>query len=322
MKLSSPLFFSFVLIGVLCVVLFWLFIPLFEGSNVFATVSPLPSFLSRTANDQVSTTSLFLPDLSNAFLGKNAPDVPANSAIIFDTTLQKTLFEKNPKEKLPMASLAKIMTAIIAIENAKPDDKYIVKPEHLVGENSMGLSTGEVLSLEELMYGLILPSGNDAAEVLAAYFPGGRTAFISAMNNKAKALGLSDTHFTNPSGLEGDGNQYSTTYDLMVMTQYALTRFPLFAQVVKTYEHKIEKTNLHKGYYLFNETNLLTSYPGVKGVKTGYTFEAGLCLVTYLEYKDHKIIGVLLGSNNRRQEMKDMLDYSLLSLGIPPPKHD
>jgi D-alanyl-D-alanine carboxypeptidase (penicillin-binding protein 5/6) len=142
------------------------------------------------------------------------------------------------------------------------------------------------------------------------------------MNDKVKALGLADTHYTNPSGLEGDGDQYTTAYDLFVITKYALENYPLLGQVVQTPFYNIPQTNTHRSYDLYNETNLLTSYPGVKGVKTGYTPEAGYCLITYLEYKDHKIIAVLLGSENRRQEMKDILDYSLTTEGITPPKHD
>jgi D-alanyl-D-alanine carboxypeptidase len=171
------------------------------------------------------------------------------------------------------------------------------------------------------MYGMMLHSGNDAAEVLANNFPGGRTAFVKAMNNKTKALGLKDTNFTNPTGLEGDGKQYTTSYDLVVMTEYALTNFPLFDQVAATFDFNILPTDTHKAFYLENETNLLTSYPGVKGVKTGYTPEAGLCLVTYLDFGGHKIIGVILNSENRRDDMKELLDYSLKSLGITPPNH-
>ena len=220
-----------------------------------------------------------------------------------------------------MASLTKIMTAIVAIENRKEDDRYIVKESDLVGENSMGLSSGEVLTLEELLYGLILPSGNDAAEVLASSYPGGRNAFISAMNDKASSLGLTNTSFTNPTGLEGDGKQYSTAYDLLVITRFGLKNFPLFREVVSTVEKEILGNSYHKYFYLYNETNLLTSYPGVRGVKTGYTPEAGLCLVTYLDYEGHEILGVLLGSQNRRQEMKDLLDSSLKLQGVEPPLH-
>ena len=125
----------------------------------------------------------------------------------------------------------------------------------------------------------------------------------------------------NPSGLQGDGEQYTTAYDLLVITRYALDHFPVVSKIAATYEYVISSTHTHKEYDLYNETNLLTSYPGVKGLKTGYTPEAGLCLVTYLEYKGHKIVGIILNSENRRQEMKDLLDYSLNYFGVKPPIH-
>ena len=285
-------------------------------------VSPIPDFLSIINNREVSSLSLWLPVLSSFITGKDTVlQITAKSALVFDIENKKVLYEKNPKQRLPIASLTKIMTAIVALENPRKDNRYIVRKEDLVGENSMGLTEGEVLTLEELLYGLILPSGNDAAEVLAHNYKDGRKGFIKAMNNKSKALGIKDTNFTNPSGLEGDGEQYSTPYDLMVMTHYALSNFPLFAKVVATYELTIEGNQNHKAYYLINETNLISSYPGVKGVKNGYTPEAGFCLVTYLDYRGNKIIAVILGSENRRQEMKDLLDYSLKSIGTAPPPH-
>lgn len=252
---------------------------------------------------------------------KAIPNYTAKAVLMYDLSTNKTLFEHNATKKMPMASLTKIMTAIIALENRKPDDRYIVRSEDLVGEDSMGLTEGEILSLEELLYGLMLPSGNDAAEVLASNYPEGRKAFIKAMNNKAKALGVMDTQFSNPSGLQGDGAQYTTASDLLVITKYALDKFPLLSKIVSTYEYTIPATATHKAYHLFNETNLLTTYPGVKGVKTGYTPEAGLCLITLLEYKGHRIIGILLNSENRREEMKQFLDYSLRQVGITPPAH-
>lgn len=285
--------------------------------------APIPPFLTRKTNKQVTTTVLFNPSveaLESSSVPK--PVITAKAALTYDLSTGKTLYAKNPKERLPIASLTKIMTAILAMENQRRDDTYVVGSTDLVGENSMGLSAGEVLTLEELLYGLILPSGNDAAEVLAANFLGGRSAFITAMNQKAASLGLTDTNFTNPSGLEGDGNQYSSAYDLLVVTNHALSRFPLFRSVVATVEHVLPYSEKHKAFFLYNETNLLTTYPGVRGVKTGYTEEAGLCLVSYLEYGNHRIIAVLLGSSNRRAEMKDLLDFSLKTLGVTPPKHN
>jgi len=286
-----------------------------------AIVSPLPNFLTAFTNNQVSTLNLWLPifEMFETSLNK-ALDISAKSALVYDITTQKVLFLKNPDKKLPMASLTKIMTAVVALERAKKDNKYLVSGIDLIGENSMGLSIGETLSLDELVYGLILTSGNDAAESLASNFEGGRAKFIVAMNNKAKALGLSSTHFTNPTGLEGDGDQYTTAQDLLVMTNYAM-QFPLFRKVVGTFNFHVPYSANHKEFYLENETNLLTSYPGVMGVKDGYTPEAGLCLVSYLNFKGHKIIGIILGSDNRRQEMKDLLDYSLKIQNITPPPH-
>ncbi len=292
----------------------------FGSETLLKSVSPIPDFLTLSKNSQVRLLDLWLPSLDQnhgSVLGLSA--LTARSILIYDLVSDEVIYEKNADKRMPMASLTKIMTAIIAIENPRKENEYAVKEENLVGENSMGLSEGEVLSLEELLYGLMLPSGNDAAETLAGNYPSGRVAFIQAMNDKAKALGLKDTHFDNPSGLQGDGIQYTTAHDLLVMTRYALESYPLFAQIVSTVSYVIPATFTHKGYEVANETNLLTTYEGVKGVKTGYTPEAGLCLVTYLDYGRHKIIGVLLNSENRRGEMRELLDYSLTSLGIKPP---
>ena len=286
-------------------------------------ISPLPNFLTASTNNQISTLNLWLPifEIFNPSLSNEIPIITARSALVYDLENQKVLFSKNPTERLPMASLTKIMTAIVAAESQKKDDKYTVTQDDLVGENSMGLSAGEILSFEELMYGLVLTSGNDAAETLANNYPAGRTKFIQAMNDKAKTMGLKNTHFTNPTGLEGDGQQYTTAYDLLVITNYAMG-FPLFKKAAGTFTYNIPYSQNHKEFYLENETNLLTSYPGVMGIKDGYTPEAGLCLVTYLNYKNHKIIGILLGSDNRKQEMKDLLDYGLKIQNITPPPHE
>lgn len=310
----------FILCGLLFAGVLWLNYK--QNANSNNLISPLPDFLNKKENSQVSTLDLWLPFLQAILPDtKKEPQISASSALVYDLTNNRILYEKDPREKLPMASLTKIMTAMVAIDHKRSDDRYVVSKKDLVGENVMGLTSGEVLSLDDLLYGLVLNSGNDSAEVLASNTMG-RSEFVKAMNNKAKSYGLKDTNFTNPSGLEGDGDQHTTAYDLLVITKNALEHYPQFVKVVATPQYHIESTSEHKAYDLYNETNLLTSYPGVKGVKDGYTDEAGLCLVTYLDYKGHKIIGILLGSQNRRQEMKDLLDYSLITQGIEPPKHD
>lgn len=311
---------TIVLISLVFSVLFWYYTP--EKDKTSSYLSPITDALSLQKNNQVRLLDLWLPMIQESF-GREAqtPHLTARSALVYDLTTNKTIYEKNADKRLPMASLTKIMTAIVSLENKRSDDTYTVYKEDLVGEDSMGLEPGEKLSLEELLYGLILNSGNDAAEVLAHNSPMGREAFLQAMNDKAQALGLSNTRYSNPSGLQGDGVQYTTAYDLLVVTRYALDTFPLFRTVAEQAEHTIPQNATHKEYTLFNETNLLTTYPGVKGVKTGYTPEAGMCLVTYLDYKGHRLIAIILNSENRREEMKELLDYSLKAIGVTPPQH-
>lgn len=311
---------TILLVTALACLAVWLWEPVSKFTSKLSF--PVPSQLALPSNNQVATLDLWT--IPTALADTNdikAPNVSAKSALLYDITEEKLLFAKSATEKLPMASLTKIMTAIVSLEHPAQNDVYTVTPDALVGEDSMGLTSGETLTLSDLLYGLVLNSGNDAAETLAANFSGGRSAFIQAMNQKIITLGLSDTHFTNPTGLEGDGNQYTTAKDLLVMTRYALVHFPLFRQVVATFDYTIPATDTHKAFYLENETNLISSYPGVKGVKTGYTPEAGLCLVTYLEYGGHQIIGVVLNSESRRDDMKELLDYGLKKEGITPPQH-
>ncbi|MBI3092631.1 MAG: D-alanyl-D-alanine carboxypeptidase [Candidatus Levybacteria bacterium] len=311
---------TIILGGIFLIILLWLIYPVFSRGKLKIT-SPLPDFLSMTKNKQVSLLDLFLPRIEESSDLKK-PQISAKAALVYDLTTKRTLFAKNQDERLPVASLTKIMTAIVALENKKSDDRFIVSQKDLVGENSMGLTAGETFTFSELLYGLMLASGNDAAETLASNYDFGRENFVKAMNDKAKSLGLKNTHFTNPSGLEGDGNQYSTAYEMFVMSNYAISNFPLFQKVVSTFQYTIPYSQAHKAIYLENQTNLLTSYPGVKGIKDGYTPEARLCLVTYLEHEGHKIIGVILGSDDRRGEMKELLDYGLKKLGATPPLHE
>lgn len=318
-NIVKGILFLFLLVGA-----WWVLYASRQPSEI-SLISPVPDFLNLEKNKQVTLLDLWLP-----FVGPTQQSVlsasslqsviTAKSVLMYDLASEKTLFEKNPREKMPMASLTKIMTAIVSLENPRADDKYSVIGADLVGEDSMGLTPGEVLSLEELMYGLLLPSGNDASEVLARNSPYGREGFVQAMNDKARALGLTDTVFSNPSGLQGDGEQHTTVYDMLVITRYALENFPIFRKVVATPNYFVSANKNHKAFDLVSETNLLTTYEGVKGVKTGFTPEAGLCLVTYLDYKGHKIVGVMLNSQNRRAEMRQLLDYSLNSFGIKPPE--
>lgn len=302
---------------------FLVFVPVFTLSlRSFQKAESIESPVSIGVGKEVlfAKSYFWQPKADKLYEAKiEKPLISAQAAIVYDLTGDRLLFEKNSRKRYPIASLTKVMTALVALDAQNPDARIrIGKDAAKIGENSMGLEEGEELSLYDLLHGLMLVSGNDAAEAIAQASSVGRDNFVFLMNKKAEYLGLSDTHFTNPTGLEGDGNQYSSAYDLLVITKIALEN-KIFSEVVSTVEYAIPQTQINKEYYLQNETNLLTSYPGVKGVKTGFTDEAGLCLITYLEHGEHKIIGVLLNSSNRRDEMRDLLDYSLKALGATPP---
>ncbi|MBI2414291.1 D-alanyl-D-alanine carboxypeptidase [candidate division WWE3 bacterium] len=244
----------------------------------------------------------------------NEPFISGTAGFLIDINSGNIVFSKNPNEKLPIASLTKIMTAVVALEHKKLGEKiYVSQEADEVGENSMNLDYGEIYSLEELMYGLILNSGNDAAYAIAIGVAGDKSRFVDWMNIKAKELGLTDSVFTDPSGLD-DGNM-SSVADLTKLTRYALKN-PTFRKIVATLQYEISDTNDHKYIYLENQTNLLSSYPGVAGVKTGYTEVAGLCLVTYASNDGKELVGAVLGSGDRKGDMILMLDHGFNTLGV------
>lgn len=229
------------------------------------------------------------------------PDLSAKAALLVDVDSQTILYEKEARRRLPPASTTKIMTAILALEKGKLNDRVTVPANLQVEGSLMGLQPGETLTLEELLYGLLLPSGNDAALVIAQHIGGSVEAFVAAMNAKAQALGLTDTHFENPNGLDGP-NHYSSARDLWLLASYAL-RNPVFAKIVST------RTATVAGRELVNRNELLSSYPDADGVKTGTTDLAGECLVASVQRGGHRALVVILGSQDRYADARALLDY-------------
>ncbi len=263
------------------------------------------------------STEPLMPDAGN---GDFSSDFIAGGAgIMVDADTGKILYGKEIDRRLPLASLVKIMTAVITIEHKSLSDYATVTAEaDAVGENEMGVSEGEAYTIEELLYGLLLNSGNDAAYTLAENVAGSSGEFVEWMNRKAGELGLKDTRFFDPSGL--DDRSYTTVSDLAVLTEYAM-RHKEFREIVATVEKELPYSNLHKYLYLVNQTNLLTTYPGVIGVKTGYTEEAGLSLSTYAVNSSKKLVGVVLNSIDRKGDMIIMLDYGFSKYGITVEHH-
>lgn len=244
--------------------------------------------------------------------------ISASSALLVNFDTGEIVFRKDIKKRQPVASIVKVMTALVALEEANPDDVFTVsKHATQVGEDSMGLTMGEQISLNALLYGLMLPSGNDAAAAISEGVSGSEDAFVTKMNEEARNLGMTDTKFINASGLDEDGrDQYSTVYDLAVLAHYTWSKFPLFRKVSSTDHIVIDANSTHKLFDLYNQTNLLTTYPGVGGIKPGFTWNAGWCLMTYAENNNVRLIGIVLGSGDRRGEMKELLDYGFSKYGI------
>ena len=271
-------------------------------------------------NDLYKTTQLtaFDTDKDFTFVKKHdlsdMPATVAKAAFLVNINTGEVLYASNEEEVVPIASLAKIMTAIIAIEHRNLNDTITIsKKASSIGENSMNISEGETYTLEELLYGLFLHSGNDAAYAIAEGVAVDNVTFVLWMNLKAKELGLTNTVFTDPSGL--DDKAHSNAYDLAKLTSYALKHKDL-RKIAGTVEHEIASNENHKYIPLYNQTNLLTTYPGVKGFKTGYTEEAGLCLVTYAQNDNVELVGIVLNSIDRKGDMVNMLDYGFAKYNI------
>ncbi|MDP3758409.1 MAG: serine hydrolase, partial [Candidatus Daviesbacteria bacterium] len=199
--------------------------------------------------------------------GVGGPKIGAKSSLFIDSKNGQVLFSKNPNKKLPIASLVKVMTVLVALEHKSMDDKFLVSQQASDMEpDKMLLIAGEKLTLRELLDGIFLISANDAAEVLAEGTTGDRNAFIKLMNDKAKQLGMKDTFYINPTGLDEDSNNsYSTVYDLAILTRYLIRRYPEVVEISSTEHIYLPQTPEHQDYDMYSGINLLTTYPGVVG---------------------------------------------------------
>ncbi len=234
------------------------------------------------------------------------PSVTANAAVLLEASSGQILYSKNGTKKMPPASTTKVMTALLALEGGNLDRVITVSPEAaLVGEASIDLQAGEKLTLEDLIYGAMLQSGNDACVAIAEHIAGTESNFVLLMNQKAKVLGASDSSFINTNGLPATGH-YTTARDLAVITRYAL-RNPAFQKIVNTQGKLIGKHGSER--YLKNTNRLLWSYEGANGVKTGTTIEAGECLVASATRGGRQLINVVLHSEDRWSDSITLLNY-------------
>ena len=239
--------------------------------------------------------------------GVQAPYLSARSAIVVDLDSKALLYQKNPDLKLLPASTTKIITALIALEEYDLDDVVTVNSVKVEGQ-TMELEFGEKITVENLLYGLLVQSGNDAAVALAQHYPGGEEEFIKAMNTKLKKLNLHDTQFQNPTGLDNYGH-YTTVHDLSLLSAEALKN-DTFKKIVNTPKITVTDTTREIEHELETINDLLGKIPGLKGIKTGWTELAGECLVTYTKRNSREIIVVVLGSQDRFGESETLIDWS------------
>lgn len=238
------------------------------------------------------------------------PKINSRSAVVIDRKSKNIIYGKNENVKKAMASTTKIMTAMVVIQNTNLNNTVeISKKSAGTGGSRLGLKVGDKITVKDLLYGLLLRSGNDCAVALAEYVAGSVPEFSNLMNQNAQMLGLNNTHFVTPHGLDEE-EHYTTAYELAILADYALNN-EVFAQIVNTKSYTI---NINKSSKTLNNTNeLLGNLNGVYGVKTGFTNGAGRCLVTSIKRGDLDIICVVLGADTKKDRTRDsakLIEYT------------
>lgn len=260
------------------------------------------------SNDDEPINNIFDQESMETTGGK-VPRISAGAAIVLDADTGRVLYEKNAYARRSIASTTKIMTAIVALENGSDDEDVVVsKRAASIGGSTVNLKEGKTYKFKDLMYAMMLRSGNDAAIAIAEHIGGSVELFAEMMNRKAAEIGATNTNFVTPHGLD-DPQHYSTAYDLALITQYALKN-EKFCKIVGT------KSSVFEGNNINNTNEMLSLYPGADGVKTGYTGQAGRCLVTTVSQNGWRVISVVLNCSSRTvraQSSKSILDYAYAS---------
>lgn len=239
------------------------------------------------------------------------PTLNARAAVLYDATFDRILYEKNARQKRANASTTKMITAIVAYEEGDINDIVTVsKNAASVGGSVINLRKDDKVSLDSLINGLLIHSGNDAAVAIAEHIAGSVEEFSDIMNEKALEIGAKDTHFVTPHGLDKE-EHYSTAYDLMLIADYLL-KIPYLANIVSKKSVEIEVNGYNKTVGTTNE--MLNIYDGANGVKTGFTANAGRCIVTSVNRDNRKLISVVLGCDTKKNRTIDSV--KLLNYGF------
>jgi D-alanyl-D-alanine carboxypeptidase (penicillin-binding protein 5/6) len=242
----------------------------------------------------------------------------AKGMCVLEQSSKQVLYSKDMDKHLANASTTKIVTAITAIQNCRNLDEVIVVHNKSIGVEgtSIYLRKDEQMSVRDLLYGLMLRSGNDSAVALAYHIGGTLDNFVAMMNKLCITVGATNTHFANPHGLDEE-NHYTTAYDLALITAYALNN-PIFAEIVSTRHHTIPATNISDARYLSNKNRLLNTLDGCIGVKTGFTSRAGRCLVTAIKRNDITLVCVVLNCGPMFEESVALLNKAYNEYDFSP----
>lgn len=244
------------------------------------------------------------------------PELNARIALIYDRASGRIIYEKNGNKQTPMASTTKILTSIVILENADLKETVTIGSKAAgTGGSRLGLKKNDKITVNDLLYGLMLRSGNDAAVALALHVGGSIAGFADMMNKKAEELGLTNSHFVVPHGLDNEGH-YTTAYELAKMADYALN-IPKFKEIVSSKSATIYINGYPKA--INNTNNLLGSVSGVYGVKTGFTNGAGRCLVSSCKRGELDIITVVIGANTNNQrtaDTKELIEYAFNNFSL------
>lgn len=291
--------------------------------HLSSVISPVGA---TTIEAHVSERLAHIPIVDTFFTNVQTKTLPltANAYIVVDQDTKNILLEKNMNQKVSIASVTKIMTAIVALDLADPSDEFIVSEQaSKIIPTKIGVVPGEKMNLKELLYAVLLTSANDAAEVIkegvnAQY---GTDVFVKAMNTKASLLNLTNTHYQNPQGFDSTAH-YSSAFDLAVLTTYALENYPLIAEIVDKPYAYLPETSGHKQFDLLNWNGLLGVYPGVSGVKIGNTDRAGKTTVVTSTRNNKHILAVVLGTESiydRDEITAQLLDEGFaMTIQLPP----
>ncbi len=261
-------------------------------------------------DDNSTINSQIVETLETSSPETNLPDINSRAAVVIDRATNTILYGKKETERRKMASTTKIMTCLLVIENCDLSETIEVSKKSAgTGGSRLGLKTGDKITINDLLYGLMLCSGNDTAVALAEHIGGSIEGFAEIMNNRAKELGLENTHFVTPHGLDAD-EHYTTAYELAKLTNYALNN-EIFAKIVGTKTYTVTINGYPKT--ISNTNELLGNLNGVYGVKTGFTNGANRCLVTACKRNNLDIICVVLGADTKKFRTQDsikLIEYS------------